>query len=158
RLPSTKRRQPPSQPSRLTVVPAVGSQPKIRDLSAFRKVPLWLKALIWVQRSSMVMTSALVVSSFAVYAWTFYSQQLWHREHSKLESLHRNERQLISASEALKHHMAAQAKSPGADLEQVKPNHMIFLKPAPQRAAQTYETSDLERLRTDPNFADSLGY
>ncbi|NET36590.1 MAG: hypothetical protein F6K19_31945, partial [Cyanothece sp. SIO1E1] len=37
RLPSTKRRQPPSQPSRLTVVPAVGSQPKIRDLSAFRK-------------------------------------------------------------------------------------------------------------------------
>lgn len=95
--------------------------------------PLWVTVLLKLQQGSFPLAFALIVAAMVVYGWTVYIQQRWGQEYEKLESLKKQERQLISANEVLKNQMAEQAESPTAGLLLPNPNNAIFLAPAPQR-------------------------
>lgn len=97
--------------------------------------PLWLKLLLWTQRGSALVTLMLGAALLVTYGWTVYIQQQWGREFERLESLKKQERQLVSASEVLKNQMAEQAEKPTAGLLLPDPSNAIFLTPAPQRPA-----------------------
>jgi hypothetical protein len=75
----------------------------------------------------------LGISVLAAYGWTVYLQQRWGHEYEKLETLKKQERQLVSANELLKNQMAEQAEKPTAGLLLPDPSNAIFLTPAPQR-------------------------
>jgi hypothetical protein len=98
-----------------------------------KQKPLWLMVLIKLQQGSSIVTLFLVAAILAVYGWTVYTQQRWGQQYDKLESLKKQERQLISANEVLKNQMAQQAENPTAGLLLPDPSNAIFLTPAPQR-------------------------
>lgn len=93
------------------------------------RLPLALQFLLLVQKSSTTLTCGLVTITLAVYGWTVYAPTLWSREFSKLKTLQRDERQLVSTNETLKHTMAQQAEKPGSGLTQPNPSQSIFLPP-----------------------------
>lgn len=92
--------------------------------------PLWLRKLMGLQQSSSLVTLVLVAACLSVYGWTVYSQQAWKQESRKLESLRKQERQLLLASEVLKHDIAKLAERPGSGLVLPDPSHVIFIEPA----------------------------
>ncbi len=101
---------------------------------SFRPKPsLWVSLLVWLQRSSNVVTLALTAVALITYGWTVYSQERWGRSFEELESLKKQERQLVSTNEVLKNQMAEQAENPRAGLLLPDPSNAIFLTPAPQR-------------------------
>ncbi len=100
-----------------------------------RRQPLWVTVLLRLQQGSSLVTLSLIVGAMVVYGWTVYIQQRWGQEYERLETLKKQERQLISANEVLKNQMAEQAESPTAGLLLPNPNNAIFLAPAPQRPA-----------------------
>jgi hypothetical protein len=85
------------------------------------------------QQSSTLITFCLSVGALAVYSWTVYSQQLWGREYQRLETLQRNERQLVTASESLKNQLAGQAATSESGLILPSSENTIFLQTAPAR-------------------------
>jgi hypothetical protein len=89
--------------------------------------------LLRTQQGSSIITILLGISVLAAYGWTVYLQQIWGHEYEQLETLKRQERQLVSANELLKNQMAAQAEKPTAGLLLPDPSNAIFLTPAPQR-------------------------
>ena len=68
----------------------------------------------------------------SVYGWTVYSQKMWSQAYRKLETLQRHERQLTTANEVLKNHIALQAEQPTTELMPPTSASLIFLQPAPQ--------------------------
>ncbi|MEM8779547.1 MAG: hypothetical protein AAGF26_11880 [Cyanobacteria bacterium P01_G01_bin.49] len=95
-----------------------------------RQLPLALQFLLLVQKSSTTLTCGLVAITLAVYGWTVYAPTLWSREFSKLKTLQRDERQLVSTNETIKHKMAQKAEQPGSGLTQPNPNQSLFVPPA----------------------------
>lgn len=95
--------------------------------------PIWLQLLLRTQQGSSIITILLGISALATYGWTVYLQQRWGNEYEKLETLKKQERQLVSANELLKNQMAEQAEKPTAGLLLPDPSNAIFLTPAPQR-------------------------
>jgi hypothetical protein len=98
-----------------------------------KQKPFWLIVLIKLQQGSSFVTLFLVAAILVVYGWTVYTQQRWGQQYNKLESLKKQERQLVSANEVLKNQMAQQAENPTAGLLLPDPSNAIFLTPAPQR-------------------------
>lgn len=110
------------------------SSSKSNSAHAFRpKRPLWLTSLVWLQQGTGVTTLMVVAGVLVTYGWTVYVQQQWGKEFDKLESLKKQERQLVSANEVLKNQMAQQAENPTAGLLLPDPSNAIFLTPAPER-------------------------
>ncbi|EAZ91183.1 hypothetical protein [Crocosphaera chwakensis] len=116
--PKTVTRRPSESRSKVTRLP---TKPK--------RLPLALQFLLLVQKSSTTFTCGLVAITLGVYAWTVYAPTLWSQEFSKLKTLQRNERQLTSTNESLKHKMAEQAEQPGSSLTAPNPHQSIFLAP-----------------------------
>lgn len=98
-----------------------------------KQKPLWLTVLIKLQQTSSIVTLLLVIAILSVYGWTVYTQQRWGRQYDELEALKKQERQIITANEALKNQMAEQAENPTAGLLLPDPSNAIFLTPAPLR-------------------------
>jgi hypothetical protein len=71
----------------------------------------------------------------AVYSWTVYTQRRWSQEYTRLQVLERDERQLTAANEALKDNLAEQAGNADTHLLLPQANNMLFMAPAPERAA-----------------------
>lgn len=94
-----------------------------------QSLPLALQFMLLVQKSSTLLTFGLVTITLGVYGWTVYAPTLWSKEFSKLKTLQRDERQLISTNETLKHKMAKQAEQPGSGLTQPNPSQSLFLSP-----------------------------
>ncbi|NJN85184.1 MAG: hypothetical protein HC881_01205 [Leptolyngbyaceae cyanobacterium SL_7_1] len=107
--------------------------PQPIQLPADRSNPMWLRGLLVAQRGSTLITFCLSVAALAVYSWTVYSQQLWGREYQRLETLQRNERQLMTASESLKNQLATQAETSESGLILPNSENTIFLQTAPVR-------------------------
>lgn len=117
----------------------------VRTLPVSNRQPNWLTRLIAIQRGTSVVTLGLVVSALAVYGWTVYNQQLWSRNYRRLESLQRQERQLIAADEILKNQMARQAENPETGLVLPTPDSAVFLQaPKPVPAATAPDVSPLD--------------
>lgn len=96
--------------------------------------PLWLKLLLRLQQGSSLVTLSLILGVLATYGWTVYLQQQWGEAYESLETLKKQERQLVSANELLKNEMAEQAEKPTTGLLLPDPSNAIFLTPAPQRS------------------------
>jgi hypothetical protein len=116
--------------------------------------PLWLTLLLRFQQGTSVVTILLVVGILVAYGWTVVIQERWGKAYEKLETLNKQERQLVSANEVLKNQMAEQAEKPTAGLLLPDPSNAIFLTPAPQRPeAKPKSTVPAESVPTRP-----LGY
>ncbi len=84
---------------------------------------------------SSVLATALVGLSLASYGASVYVDRQLEQATQRLTQLQRNEQQLTTANAILTSHMAQQADSPATGLEPPKPDHVIFLQPAPVRPA-----------------------
>ncbi len=95
--------------------------------------PLWLRYLLLGQRLSTPLTLVLIAGVSMIYGWMVYTQQAWSRSYSELEQLQRQERQLLSTDEVLKHQLAEQATQPESGLALPNLDNTLFLPaPAPQ--------------------------
>lgn len=113
----------------------VSTTPKtVNPFPVERSRPAWLQGLMVFQQSFTLITLSLSVATLAVYSWTVYSQQLWGKEYDRLETLQRNERQLMTANEALKNQMAEQAETTESGLILPNSENTIFLQSAPSRS------------------------
>ncbi len=92
--------------------------------------PLWLRYLLLGQRLSTPLTLMLIAGVSVIYGWMVYTQQAWSRSYSELEQLQRQERQLLSTDEVLKHQLAEQATQPESGLALPNLDNTLFL-PAP---------------------------
>ena len=130
------------------------TQPIVRSLPNRQVLPAWLKWLVVAHRTSSVVTCGLVAAALTIYGWTVQTQQVWGRDYQRLEKLQQQERQLVTASEVLKHQLALQAEDPTAELTQSTPENAIFLEPAPPRPAPAViEQPPANMITTKP-----LGY
>jgi len=151
-----RRRQVPSRARAI-----VASNPKDRGktiaiLPSSQAVPLWFLNLCAWQRRFSVATLVLVVTTLAIYSWTVYCQQNWNQAYRKLVTLQRDERQLTTESEELKHLLAQQAEKPEMELLPPNPAQTIFL-PAPEHPTTAVLTTKLSE-RTQQLTPTPLGY
>jgi hypothetical protein len=112
----------------------------------------WLRSLVIIQRSTSVVFFLSVAGLLCVYTATVYTQQLWTREYRKLESLQRQERQMIAANEVLKNSLAESAQRPESGLLPTSVGNSIFINPAPQRRFKPVKTVEV------PEMKKPLGY
>ncbi|MCT7949610.1 hypothetical protein NG798_07410 [Ancylothrix sp. C2] len=117
-----------------TTLPSVSrGEQTVQMMPSPTQMPVWLRSLIEAQQASSILTLVLVAACLSVYGFTVYSQEKWQQESSKLNSLRRDERQLIAANETLKNQIAKLADRPGSGLVQPNSSQIMFLEPAPQR-------------------------
>jgi hypothetical protein len=110
------------------------------------------------QRVSVITTFVLVTATLLVYSSTMYTQQLWSKEYRRLEQLKRQERQLTTSGEILKHQLAGQAERPGSGLVPKTATSTIFLKPAPLRQTPAVRTGPPKVEPLQPAPPTPLGY
>jgi hypothetical protein len=110
--------------------------------------------LLRFQQTASLMTLLLAAGVLITYGWTVYIQQRWGQQYDRLETLKKQERQLISANEVLKNQMADQAENPKSGLLLPDPSNAIFLTPAPQRP----EVKPTTVPSTEPSPTRPLGY
>jgi hypothetical protein len=126
----------------LEVARSAGAQSDVvQALPRSQATPSWLRLLLGLQRTSSALTFALVLGLLVVYGWTVYTQQRWGRAYSRMETLQKQERQLMAANEVIKNQMAKQAEVPDSGLVLPEPGNTIFLTPAPQRSPVTPEVN-----------------
>ncbi|MEO0828033.1 MAG: hypothetical protein AAFW84_22945 [Cyanobacteria bacterium J06635_15] len=137
------------------VVPLPGPPPR----------PLWLKLLLRCQQGTTVITGTLLVSVLALYSSTVSLNGQVNHGVQRLSGLQRDRQQLTTANEVLKHHMAEQAKAPGAGLHTPRPNGMLFLNSSSPTAETTHQQPDpIPSANTIPTtlgqrpFIQPLGY
>jgi hypothetical protein len=75
----------------------------------------------------------MVAAALGMYGWTVFSQQLWSHQYQKLQTLQRNERDLMTANEMLKNESARQAERSESGLPLPGPDTNMFVRPAPTR-------------------------
>lgn len=94
------------------------------------------------QRGSVVVSFVLAIAALIAYGSTVYTQQLWSKQYRELKTLQRKERQMITATGALKQQLIEQAERPEAGLVPRSRQHMVFVQPAPPRsgASETQAT------------------
>jgi hypothetical protein len=98
-------------------------------------LPVWLRALKKIERISITVTLLLVGSAVATYGWAVYSQQLWGKDYSRLDTLRRNERQLLKGSELMKNDIARRTDPKQYGLVPRSSDHIVVMPPAPLRPA-----------------------
>jgi len=148
--------------SRQTIEP---NQPKnqqnLKIMPPPQIMPWWLRSLQKIEQPTSGLTFLVLVVTLTIYSWTVYSQRLWSQEYRKLENLQRQERQLSAASELLKKQMAQEAENPHSGLVPQKPEHIVFLAPAPPRPAPASAISPNRDRQTNHraiNHSTPLGY
>lgn len=132
-----------AQPSTLAVRPSAAdlrlappgrrqaSAPTVQSLPVARPMPAGLRALIMAQQIATPLTFLIIAATAVIYGWTVYTQQLWSQQYQRLESLQRQERQLMAADEILKNDLAQQALSPNSGLVTSDLNSTVFLDAPP---------------------------
>jgi hypothetical protein len=98
-------------------------------------VPGWLKLLKKVEKISLMVTFGLVGGAVATYGWAVYSQQQWGMNFSNLNTLRRDERQLLKSSELMKNDIARRNDPKQYGLVPRNAEHIVVIPPAPLRSA-----------------------
>lgn len=99
-------------------------------------LPVKLRVLLLVQKSSLSFAFVLIATSIAVYVSTMRIPELWSKKYQDLETLQRQERQLVATNESLKHKLAQQEDN---ELGLITSNNTLFIPPA--SLSQTQQTS-----------------
>ncbi len=132
------------------------NQQNLKIMPSPQIMPWWLRSLQKIEQPTSGITFLVIVVTLTMYSWTVYSQRLWSQEYQKLESLQRQERQLSTASELLKKQMAQEAENPHSGLVPQKPDHLVFLAPAPPRPVPPNPDRQTNHRAINP--ATPLGY
>jgi hypothetical protein len=98
-------------------------------------LPIWLRALKKIENFSVVVALLLVSSAVVTYGWAVYSQQLWGKNYSRLDTLRRDERQLLKGSELMKNDIARHSNPKQYGLVPLTPDHIVVIPPAPIQPA-----------------------
>ena len=98
-------------------------------------LPVWLRALKKIEKISITVTLLLVGSAVVTYGWAVYSQQLWGKNYSRLDTLRRNERQLLKGSELMKNDIARRTDPKQYGLVPRNSDHIVVIPSAPLRPA-----------------------
>ncbi|MBV8885660.1 MAG: hypothetical protein JO235_16920 [Chroococcidiopsidaceae cyanobacterium CP_BM_RX_35] len=143
--------------SRLSLLSSLKSSGKTVTIlpSSQATPPRLLRLSAWQRRVSVV-TFVLVAATLTAYGWTVYYQHGWNQAYRKLVLLQRNERQLMTESEELKHHIAGQAEKPEMGLTPPNPAQVIFL-PEPKSSNITVPPTQPSH-RPQQSTATPLGY
>jgi len=117
---------------RLAPTPRRTPAPSVQSLPVARPMPAGLQALLVAQQVATPITFLLVAATAVVYGWTVYTQQLWSQQFQRMETLQRQERQLMAADEVLKNDLAQQALNPTSGLAPADLNSTVFLDAPPE--------------------------
>jgi hypothetical protein len=96
--------------------------------------PAWLISLRHLQNHCAAVTGLLVTALLIAYGWSAYSHRSWQQARSQLETLKKQERQLMRTNEVLKNDLASQAQQPEMGLVFPDPAEAIALEPSSQPA------------------------
>ena len=132
------------------------SSPQTFQFPQVQPLPAKLKVLLLVQKSSLGLALILIASSIAVYVSTVRIPELWSKKYQDLETLQRQERQLVAANESLKHKLAQQAQEKDSNLALITSNNTIFIPQAPP--SQPKQTNLEEDLRETSLKNMPMGY
>jgi hypothetical protein len=120
-------------------------------------MPLWLLRLLALNKYSSILAFLVVAITLIVYGWTVYSQEIWSHSYRRLQSLQRQERQLITTNATLTSKMADEAELPTAELVPPSTTGTIFLSPATESSKDIIShRSDKLPARQQNNYP--LGY
>jgi hypothetical protein len=120
--------------------------------------PVWLMRLQILNRHSSVLAFLMVATMLVVYGWTVYSQQLWSQSSKRLQSLQRQERQLMATDAALKEEMAKEAQKAPNGLVSPTPGNMIFLPPSASGSANQIPSTLGQNTETEQRTSTPVGY
>lgn len=98
-------------------------------------LPAWLRTLKKIEKLSVIVALLLVGSAVVTYGWAVYSQQLWGKNYSRLDTLRRDERQLLKGSELMKNDIARRTDPKQYGLVPRNSDHIVVIPPAPLRPA-----------------------
>ena len=135
----------------------VAIAPKVSSLASALQFPWWLRLTLAAQQGSSVLVIVLGVFTLLSYASVVYAEHRWGQTYENLETLRREESELIAAHEALKQNLATSAKATANKngLKWSSPNSMVFLEPTtPRPPVEPDKTS----LGNHPNTPFPLGY
>jgi hypothetical protein len=130
----------PSAPRQMSPGPQLSRRTNLKPLPIVDDRPSWLKSIMGIQTTVAGVTLLMVGSTLGVYGWSVNSQQRWGENYRRLETLRRNERQLIAGTEAMKHNIAQTADPKMLGLETKKSENTVFVQPAPPRPIPTHQT------------------
>jgi hypothetical protein len=120
--------------------------------------PVWLLRLQVLNRHSSVLTFLMVATMLIVYGWTVYSQQLWSQSSKRLQSLQRQERQLMATDAAFKEQMAKEAQKAPNGLVSPTPGNMIFLPPSASGSPNQVPSTLRQNTEAEQQSSTPVGY
>ncbi|NJM44879.1 MAG: hypothetical protein HC860_00900 [Alkalinema sp. RU_4_3] len=99
---SRKRKAGEGARRRVAPGPQAARRNNLKPLPIVDDRPSWLKSIMGIQTAISGVTLLMVATTLGVYGWSVNSQQRWGENYRRLETLRRNERQLIAGTEAMK--------------------------------------------------------
>ena len=121
--------RPLEQPENVTIKTTPSSYTS--QFPDVKRLPVKLRVLLLLQKSSFGLAFGLIATSVAVYVSTVRIPEMWSKQYRDLETLQRQERQLVAINESLKHELAQQAQQEENNLELITSDNTIFIPPAP---------------------------
>lgn len=122
-------------PTKATPFPARNSRTTLQAMPDRMPLPGWLKLLKKAEKLSLILAFGLVSAAVAIYGWAVYSQQQWGASFSHLNTLRRDERQLLKSSELMKNDIARHNDPKQYGLVPRNAEHIVVIPPAPLRSA-----------------------
>lgn len=133
------------------------SNSSVAKLPNKKILPVQLQILLFLQKSSFGLALVLIASSIAVYVSNVRIPQLWSKEYNNLETLQRQERELIAINESLKHEIAQQAQKKNNKLVSLSVNNAIFVRPA--SISSSVQSNPIEQVQAkDLDLEINSGY
>ncbi len=113
--------------------PARNSRTILQAMPDRVALPGWLRWMKKAEKVSLIVTFGLVSAAVATYGWAVYSQQQWGTSFSHLNTLRRDERQLLKSSELMKNDIARHNDPKQYGLVPRNAEHIVVIPPAPLR-------------------------
>jgi hypothetical protein len=113
---------------------ARNSRTRLQAMPSRMPLPGWLRLLKKTEKISLMVAFGLVSAAVATYGWAVYSQQQWGTSFSHLNTLRRDERQLLKSSELMKNDIARHNDPKQYGLVPRNAEHIVVIPPAPLRS------------------------
>lgn len=117
------------QRDRLETQAANKLKDKLKTLPPSTPLPAWLLGLMQAQQWSMILAIVLGLAAAAAYARVVQVQHTWSESFARLQTLQRQDRELVAAIAQWRDTLARQAAEPDSTLKLPTPKSALFLKP-----------------------------
>ncbi|BCX11553.1 MAG: hypothetical protein KatS3mg067_0491 [Thermosynechococcus sp.] len=116
------------------------SSPRLTEIRPLPQppVPLWQKTLLGIQWVSGVAATGALVAVLPLYGWSALSQQQWSQAYERLETLKRQERELLVSNETRRYRVTQQVQRAPQGLVPQTPQHVLFVTNESKIAAKTH--------------------